>query len=250
MWSNVHAAAGPDPIGMRGLALPDPRDPLERRVRVVGIQIQDRLEQHERHAVESNRVVAEPAPRQLRVLSAAEAGTSRPARGRCRSSSLRWRLSRLPISAAQSVTTCPSTHDTMSSLVSFVSGPTSPGVPFAAAVVVAVASSVGGPATASIHEQGEQDNAEQRFESCWSASQHDLDVAGRRERPEHPRGAGVRKSERETSWHRGSDRRAAVVRTVVRRGRPTRRRRVQAATDPEVRAPRSSISTMMTGETC
>src|SRR5262245_9893399 len=56
-----------------GLMLPDPRDFLERGIRIIWIQIDDRLEQHERHAVESNRIVAEPTPRQLRVLPAAEA---------------------------------------------------------------------------------------------------------------------------------------------------------------------------------
>ena len=39
---------------------------------MIRIEIENRLEEHERHAVESDRVVAEPAPRQPRILAAAE----------------------------------------------------------------------------------------------------------------------------------------------------------------------------------
>ena len=40
---------------------------------MVGIEIENRLEEHERHAVESDGVVAEPAPGQAGILAAAEA---------------------------------------------------------------------------------------------------------------------------------------------------------------------------------
>ena len=39
---------------------------------MVGIQIENRFEEHVRHAVESDGVVAEPAPGQPGILSAAE----------------------------------------------------------------------------------------------------------------------------------------------------------------------------------
>jgi hypothetical protein len=62
--------------GHGGLTLPDPRDGAQRRIGMIGIEIENCLEQDERHTVEANRVVAEPAPGQLRSLSAAE--TIRP----------------------------------------------------------------------------------------------------------------------------------------------------------------------------
>ena len=52
--------------------LPDARDGAQCRVLMIRIQIENRLQQHERHAVESDRVVAEPAPGQPGVLAAAE----------------------------------------------------------------------------------------------------------------------------------------------------------------------------------
>ena len=42
-------------------------------MRVVRVEIDERLEDHERHAVEPDRVVLEPGPCQLWVLAAAEA---------------------------------------------------------------------------------------------------------------------------------------------------------------------------------
>ena len=47
-------------------------DGAQRRVLVIGVQIEDRLEEHVRHAAEPDRAVAEPVPAQLRVLPAAE----------------------------------------------------------------------------------------------------------------------------------------------------------------------------------
>src|SRR5687767_3877617 len=60
------------PGGHGCLALPNTSNGPQRRVLVVGIEIEERLEEHERHTVESDGVVAEPAPCQLRVVSAAE----------------------------------------------------------------------------------------------------------------------------------------------------------------------------------
>ncbi len=66
--------------GNHGLTLPDPGDGPQRRIGVVGIQIDDRLEQHVGHAVEPDRVVAEPGPGQSRGLAAAEAVLGGPTR--------------------------------------------------------------------------------------------------------------------------------------------------------------------------
>ncbi len=54
------------------LVLPDSSDGAQRRVRMVRIEIENRLEQHERHAIESDGVVPEPAPGQPGILPAAE----------------------------------------------------------------------------------------------------------------------------------------------------------------------------------
>ncbi len=54
------------------LALPDASDGAQRRIAMIRIEIENRLEQHERHAVESDRVVAEPAPGKPGILPAAE----------------------------------------------------------------------------------------------------------------------------------------------------------------------------------
>jgi len=53
--------------------LPDACDISQRRVRVVGVEIEDRLQQDVGNAIEPDRVVVEPVPRHLRILAAAEA---------------------------------------------------------------------------------------------------------------------------------------------------------------------------------
>jgi hypothetical protein len=62
------------------LSFPDPREGAQRRVHVIRVEIEDGLEEHERHAVEADRVVAEPAPREPRRVSAPEAVLRRPFR--------------------------------------------------------------------------------------------------------------------------------------------------------------------------
>ena len=61
-----------------GLPLPDARNRAQRRIPIVGIEIEDGLQQHVGNAVEANGVVVEPLPRQLRVLTAAKAVLLRP----------------------------------------------------------------------------------------------------------------------------------------------------------------------------
>ena len=51
---------------------PDPSDLLKRRIGMLRIEIQDRLEQDKWHTVEAHRVVLEPAPPQAWVLSTSE----------------------------------------------------------------------------------------------------------------------------------------------------------------------------------
>ena len=72
--------------------------------------------------------------------------------------------SRFAISAAQSVTTCPSTHDTISSLVSSVSGATSPASALSAAAAYS-RFSVAGARPHAAHRDSHQGDATRACDS-------------------------------------------------------------------------------------
>ena len=78
--------------GQFRLTLPDARDPAQRRVLVFGIEVEDGLEEDERHPVEADGVVEEPVPGQPRMLSAAEPVFLRPARVAVVRGRPRWRV--------------------------------------------------------------------------------------------------------------------------------------------------------------
>ena len=142
--------------------------------------------------------------------------------------------SRFAISAAQSVTTCPSTHDTISSLVSSFSGATSPPASSGSRVSV---SSLDVPRPHAPHERRRNSGNAHESDSL-SASSHITSAA-----PAEPQARTIassrnRRTAAKTSLRRGSDRRAAAARSAARTGTPARRLAARAAQilEPEQRA--------------
>ncbi len=70
--SDVIERPGGSSADSRLAVFPDARQRPQRHIVIVRIEIENRLEEHERQPVEADRIVAKPVPRQPRILSASE----------------------------------------------------------------------------------------------------------------------------------------------------------------------------------